>query len=113
MPRCIYEQFKANQFGITVVMILPSEQSDEIAVLLEKGKVGFDEIKLSLTDINVENSEATEKRDGASLQLCVCLSVTMTMCRDHREEPNSRDCRLRCGQWFSKNRHEELDQDRI
>ena len=105
MSRCIYEQFKANQFGITVVMIFPPEQSNEIAVLLEKGKVGFDEIKLSLTDINVENSEATEKGDGASFQLCICLSVTMTMCRDHREEPNSRDCRLRCGQWFSKNRH--------
>ena len=79
-------------------MILTSEQSDEIAVLLAKGKNGFDEIKASLTDINVENSEATTKQDGASVQLSVRLLVTMAVCRDHREEPNSRDCGLRCGQ---------------
>ena len=79
----IYEQFKANQFGIIVVMILPSEQSEQIATLLEKGKVGFDEIKASLTDIYVENSEATEKQDGASCtSVHICLQ-SLVVCRDH------------------------------
>ena len=64
---CIYEQFKAAELGIQVNMILPRHQIDSIVNELSQGEHGIRAIKSSLTNISVEESEATMKQDGAPL----------------------------------------------
>ena len=61
---CVYEQFKANELGIRVVMILPKDQRESITAELRKGVVGFQVIAQSLTNIKVEDSKATVEADG-------------------------------------------------
>ena len=61
---CVYEQFKANELGIRVVMILPKDQRESITAELRKGVVGFQVIARSLTNIKVEDSKATVEADG-------------------------------------------------
>jgi hypothetical protein len=48
-------------------MILPRQQFDGITHELNKGEDGLRAIRTSLTNINVEESEATMKTDGAPL----------------------------------------------
>ena len=59
---CVYEQFKANELGIRVIMILPKDQRESITAELRKGVVGFQVIAQSLTNIKVEDSRPLSRQ---------------------------------------------------
>ena len=73
---CIYEQYKAGELDIRVSMILPQDQLDSITTEINKGKHGIQTIKTSLTNIKVEDSKASVKKDGTCSYVLLILAMT-------------------------------------
>ena len=65
---CIFEQYKAVELNIKIVMILPPDQDENLKAALRKGTSGFAEIKDNLSKIHAETAQASVQQDAETVK---------------------------------------------
>ena len=71
----MFEQYTATKLNVPVTMIMPPEETKSFNNEINRGEAGFATVKASLTNIDVENCEASEESDLIKVKGLIQSSV--------------------------------------